>query len=188
MTSTIKVDNIQTAAGATPKAKDVGINDAGTILQVKSTLYTTREAAAYTAATATAVDALAVTITPRDANSKFLIMVRASGEINGNNEHDTVYGVMRNGTPINESTYGSTNGRGLAMIQIAYHADDNDSTPSTTTYQTVDSPATTSQITYKASIWQLQGYGKVWNGCVNGGTTTTYEVPTSEIIVMEIAG
>lgn len=160
----------------------------GTILQVKSTLYTTREAVAYTADVQTAVDALAVTITPRDANSKFLISVRASGEINGNNEHDVMYGVLRNGEAINESSYGSTNGRGLAMIAISYHADDNDSTPTTTSYQTVDSPATTADITYKACIWTLQGYGKVWNGCVGGGTTNTFETPTSEIVVMEIAG
>lgn len=195
MSSVLKVSEIQdpTNSNSAIEVDSTGSvslpNTSGGILQVKSTLWQARSSKSYTAATTTVVDELAVTITPRDANSKFLIMVRASGEVNGGNEHDTIYGIDRNGTNINTGTYGTMNSRGLAMIQISYHADDSDSTPSTTCYQTVDSPATTSSITYKVNIWQLQGYGKIWNSTVNSSTTnTSNEQCSSEIIVMEIGG
>jgi len=189
MTSVLKVDNIQTSSGATAKAKDVGLNDAGTILQVKSTLWQTRTSKSYTAQTRTVVDELAVTITPRDANSRFMIFVRASGEWNGTNYHDTLYGIDRSGTAINEGTYTSTTASGISMNQRSYGGTDNDSTPDTTCFQTVDSPATTSAITYKVSVWQAQGYSKFWNGTVNSSASNvSNETPSSEIIVMEIAG
>ena len=189
MTSILKVDNIQTSSGATAKAKDVGLNDAGTILQVKSTLWQTRTQKSYAAATRTAVDELAVTITPRDANSRFMIFARISGEWNGTNHHDTLYGIDRSGTAINEGTHTTTTASGISMAMRSYGGTDNDSTPDTTSFQTVDSPATASAITYKVTVWQAQGYDKFWNGAVNSSASnTSNESTSSEIIVMEIAG
>ena len=183
---------INDGAVTTAKLDDDAVSTAklpaGSILQVKSTLWQTRTNKTYSAATTTVVDELAVTITPRDTNSKFLISVRASGEINGVNEHDTMYGVSRGSTNINGGTSGGSSPSGLAMIQISYGSDDESTTPSTTSYQTLDSPATASAITYKVNIWQLQGYAKVWNGTVSATDGTSAERPSSEIIVMEIAG
>lgn len=185
--TTLYVDNIAPNLNSTISAPQLHM-PAGSIIQVKSTLWQTRTNKTYSANTLTVVNELAVTITPRDANSRFIIMARASGEVNGGNEHDTIYGIDRNGVNINAGTYGSSTPKGLAMIQISYHADDSDTTPSTTTYQTLDSPNTTSAVTYKVNINQLQGYSKMWNGSVNANDASSHESPSSEIIVMEIAG
>ena len=159
------------------------------IVQVKSTLWQTRTSKSYTAQTRTVVDELAVTITPQNANSKFLIMARVSGEWNGTNFHDTLYGIDRNGTAINEGTHTTTSASGISMAMRSYGGTDNDSTPDTTCFQTVDSPATASAITYKVTVWQAQGYTKLWNGTVNSSASNvSNESPSSEIIVMEIAG
>jgi len=75
MTSIIKVDQIQNAAGGTPTAADLGLNVSGSVLQVgygRTTAYTLHSSSSYTASN------LSVTFTPKFANSKLIFDVSGS--------------------------------------------------------------------------------------------------------------
>ena len=70
MTSIIKVDQIQTAAGATPTASDLGINTTGTVLQTVTHL--TDDQTLTTSTTWADVGGSSVSFTPKFANSKII--------------------------------------------------------------------------------------------------------------------
>ena len=72
MASIIKVDQIQTAAGGTPTAADLGITGTGKVLQVVQTVKTNTE----TSSSGSYVDSgLSVTITPSSTSSKILLLL-----------------------------------------------------------------------------------------------------------------
>jgi hypothetical protein len=84
MTSIIKVDQIQTAAGATPTAADLGINVAGTVLQVKTA--SINSVATYSnSASSSEIAGLGITFTPKFSNSLlvFHCLITYSTENNG---------------------------------------------------------------------------------------------------------
>ena len=72
MASIIKVDTIQTAAGGTPTAADLGLNTTGTVLQVVQSTSTTSNATSSSAYSATS---LSVTITPSSTSSSVLVLL-----------------------------------------------------------------------------------------------------------------
>ena len=72
MSSILKVDTIQTTAGAAPTINDLGLNDAGTLVQIvdgRTITYSTHSGTSYSNTN------LAVTITPKFANSKLFFSV-----------------------------------------------------------------------------------------------------------------
>ena len=72
MTSIIKVDQIQNAAGGVPTAADLGLNISGSVLQVVATEITTRNIA--TSSTSLVdVTGSALAITPKSTSSKILL-------------------------------------------------------------------------------------------------------------------
>ena len=106
MTSIIKVDQIQTAAGATPTAADLGIADAtGTIV------------AAYTAASSmsqqtsasssqTDITGMTITLTPKSAANTILIGAVISAETYGSHADKGVrFGIYRGSTSIYSNEY-----------------------------------------------------------------------------------
>ena len=157
----------------------------GSILQVRSTLYTS-----YNSITLTdqwqQIPGLSLSITPRRANSKFRIDVRWFGEVSS--AWDVTMGITRNGNVINlPSQEGSRHGC-LSMPQQTYIQDDNDSTPEYAFYSTIDSPNTISTITYAAVFRNYSGTRTIYNGRVISGTTTgNYEQGSQEIIITEYA-
>ena len=76
MTSILKVDTIQTAAGGTPTAADLGLNVSGSILQVVSV--TKADTFSVSGATFTDITDLSASITPTSTNSKILIVASVS--------------------------------------------------------------------------------------------------------------
>ena len=72
MTSTIKVDQIQNAAGGVPTAGDLGINTTGSVLQVVQTY---NENSSFIAASSTSLVASGIqaSITPKQAGSLILV-------------------------------------------------------------------------------------------------------------------
>ena len=76
MTSTIKVDTIQTAAGAVPTIGDLGINNSGTVLQIQSTVLTS---ASTMSADSWLDTGLSITLTPKSTNSKFILCPSVTG-------------------------------------------------------------------------------------------------------------
>jgi hypothetical protein len=190
MSSIIKVDQIQKADGSTPTAGDLGLNQAGSVLQV---LQAVKTDTFYTTSNGVFVDVgnLSVTITPKSASSKFLLLASlvVSADYNANpclrffGGNSTNYvgdarGSRRRvawsgGDDWFNGTSSTVSGQLSFTAQLAY----------------LDSPSTTGAITYKVQAM----------GDANGGIYINRE-PTdpdssgegfttaSSLIIQEIAG
>jgi len=164
---------------------------AGSIIQVVSTLYTTPTSQSLAANSAdTDITGLTVTITPTTASSRFLIMSRWTGE-SSSQPHDTVFFIRRNSTKINSQTGTSNRASGIITMSLNYaggSGPDNDSTPDSAFISTIDSPATTSPITYTMAVKNTNTSATTFytNRPVTDTDVSYYERTTSEIIVMEI--
>ena len=87
MTSILKVSTIQNTAGTAPTAGDLGLNVTGSVLQVKQAIGST--SVQNISSTSFASIGLSIDITPRDANSKFL--VQGAMDIDGDANEQTYY-------------------------------------------------------------------------------------------------
>ena len=159
MTSIIKVDTLQKANGGTPTADDLGINTTGTVLQVVSANYST----VITSDNNTWVDTgLSCAITPKFSNSKIMILVDQNGRVESS---WMAYRMLRNT---------------LEIKGVGYYLLDNNSTNnSSISFNFLDSPNTTSEITYKTQFMRSQGGGDVK---VNDNSAP------ATILLLEIAG
>ena len=167
MASIIKVDQIQTAAGGTPTAADLGINTTGTVLQV---VQTTTEAGLATTSTSFTSSGVSLNITPSSTSSKILVMLNGGGIYMGTSAGSTMHTtVYRGGTNIGNSNYGlsrhSTPGGSwvLSPLSIVY----------------LDSPNTTSELTYTPYYRSVTGSEVQFSNDDRGLVT---------LILMEIAG
>jgi hypothetical protein len=161
---------------------------AGSILQVVNTYYITPTSQSVTSNTITPITGLEAVITPTSTSSRILIFVRWFGEHGTDgSQWDTMFGITRDGTAIGLPATNGSSTLGIHMTALSYYAANADSTPETTFYNYVDSPSTTSAVTYRAYI---VGAGETLytNRCVNTSTASAYERGTSSIILMEIAG
>ena len=166
MASIIKVDTIQTAAGGTPTAADLGLNVTGTVLQVVSGVYeganTSISSTSYTTTPLTA------TITPTSTSSKVLIQASMPLDDNAGIRIDTT--VFRGSTNIADGANSNNSlstmnpisqGREIMQMGLLY----------------MDSPASTSALTYTIYI-KVQSQGMILHA--NEASAT--------IALMEIAG
>lgn len=132
------------------------------------------------------ISSLDTTITPRSSTSKILINYCLTYEV----VHDTVFRLYRSiggvdtmiGTNVNDSNYWSG-------IWVPGYDADNSSTPMTNTFMYLDSPSTTSAITYKLMI-QSAGTGAssfYLNRSISSAGQGSYEVGISQVFLQEIA-
>jgi hypothetical protein len=175
MTSILKVDSIQTAAG-----KPI-LNSSGSVLQVLSTVKTDTFSSSSTSLTD--ITGLSVTITPSSASSKILVIVNCA--VTGA-DAGIGFSIVRGSTEI---YLGDAAGSRQRFSMVGFYG-----TSSPTQYAAgsnhacfLDSPTTTSATTYK-----LQG--KTRSGAFYIGRTyydldndNASRMPSS-ITVMEIAG
>ena len=161
MSSILKVDTIQTAAGGIPTAADLGLNVSGSVLQVVQNVHTLQTATTGT----TYIDfPLSVNITPASTSSKVLVLLNYTGGIFSDN-HLRVR-LLRDTTEIEETVSGffaqtaGASGGGLSMCIL-------------------DSPSTTSQVTYKAQFRSRDSGEQV---------QVQYGNAPSSLTLMEIAG
>jgi len=160
MTSIIKVDTLQKANGATPTAADLGINTTGNVLQVVTVNHST----VVSSTNSTFVDSgLSCAITPKFSTSKIMILVDQNGRI----ETSTWMGyrILRDTTEIKGVGY--------------YLFDNNSTNNSSISFNFLDSPNTTSEVTYKTQFMRSQGGGTVK---VNDNSAP------ATILLIEIAG
>lgn len=162
MTGILKVDTIQKNNGATPTAKDLGINIAGTILQVVNASTSTQVSTTSSSYVNTGFSA---SITPTSVTSKILIMgsviVRVpSGD--GNYQHN----IYRN----NSIALAPVAFRGLIQCRGGNY----DQTPA---FQYLDSPTTTSATTYN------------WYHKTETGSTAWFAIDNSyaQLTLIEVA-
>lgn len=179
--STLKVDTIQTTAGAA--------QEFGKVLQVVSTYNTDYVSQSITANTQTNVTNMSVTITPSSTSSKVLIMVDWAGEF-GTSAWDCTMGLKRGTTQIGQpqntgSTYAGN--IGISGPYGAYQSDNN-STGEFCSFKYLDSPSTTSATTYYVTAGG-QGTFTLKSGGVyswSTGNTTSYERFTYGMMALEI--
>lgn len=95
---------------------------------------------------------------------------------------------MRGSTKINTQPSPGARLSGSSVMWVSHHSDQN-STPDGCFIATVDSPNTTSQITYSLGF-QHTGVGSplYTNGTKGASNSLNFEATTSEIIAMEIVG
>ena len=180
MSSIIKVDQIQLADGSTPTAGDLGLNTTGGVLQVVSASsgsYLEVSSTSYTDATG-----MSATITPSSTSSKILVimqmpvtLIRAT-----NDRHAVKTKILRNTDTFFIHDQQLRMGAGTDNAgEIFFSA--------TTLCNKLDSPSTTSALTYKVQFAAetTANSGRVrMNNDAGAGTSTG----TANLILMEIAG
>lgn len=171
MSSILKVDQIQLANGNTPTAGDLGINDTGTVLQVVTAtnpatgFFTTSSTSYVTHAT----NAPSATITPKATNSKILIQYTIGMQHDGTGQIlNSIFRAISGGATTNlaANTYG-----------LSFKGTTNQSW-SETSINWVDSPNTTSAVTY---TWYSKAETAVSISPTHTGSTWT-------ATLIEIAG
>jgi hypothetical protein len=190
MTSILKVDNIQKANGSTPTASDLGINTTGSVLQIQSTAKTNQSNinANINVGFASYPVIMSVNITPTSSSSKILINYLISGSAD-NSIHmvstirRTVGGVVTHpalGDAASGFERASTGTRGIGSNTYAVAQQG---------FQFLDSPSTTSQITYdivgaseSANTWHINSNGE---NTSSGSWSTRF---VSTVTVTEIGG
>ena len=165
MSSIIKVDTIQTAAGGVPTAGDLGLNITGSVLQVVQANFASNSIVSSTTWSATAVEA---SITPTSSNNKIFISIYSGVDTNTTNRNlqATIYrnntlNLYQGASPYFGYAVNNT-GRIIIPVLIQY----------------TDSPATTSSVTY--TLYHRSG------GSYQTEMPGTFQ--TQQITLMEIAG
>ena len=186
MSSIIKVDQIQTAAGGVPTAADLGLNVTGTILQVKQTVFSGTQSTSIGEGF-TEITGLQTTITPKSTSSK--IMVKAALCI-GAQYWQNRGRILRGGTPIGLGNAAGNRTR-VTWNQLNYDGSAN------TQYimehvalEYLDSPSTTSATTYSLDFG---GYSTSYTVYINrnhhwSDLTAYAGTPISTLTLYEIAG
>lgn len=163
----------------------VTISGSGQIVkQIQQTVVT---AGSFSTTSTSMVDitGLSVNITPTNAANKVLISVAISYAQSDN--YNAAFQLLRNGTPVGIGTSGTT---GPNYSFIASPAGTN--TPSNVHWTYLDSPATTSAVTYKIQVRQQGSTPAPFclnfaNGYLNGGSDVYQGCYTSTITAQEIA-
>jgi len=142
MTSIIKVDTIQTAAGGTPTASSLGISGVGKIGQIVQATLTT---VTTSNSTSFATTNFSASITPTSTSSKILIQCSIHVNIlNPTNDYaEGEYKIYRNGSSLDSTgrRIGGYAPLGNGGSQVRYTV-----YPS---FTLLDSPALTSSVTYE---------------------------------------
>jgi len=177
MTSIIKVDQIQTAAGAAPTSADLGINVTGSVIQV---IQGTSTNSLNVINTNLADSPGTVTITPKSSTSKMLVQYNVGGIARGTLDSMGLR-LMRNDTEI------------LSRRRHAYQAAPNGNSninPCPITVNFLDQPNTTEPITYKVQVQIETTDGTAgWQINTTSSSNTSIGTPAvATMIVMEIAG
>lgn len=186
--------NSTLTTGATLSSAEMGsIYAPGMVIQVVQNHIDTPLVQATTLNVLAAIAGVTATITPKFANSKILVMVRWFGETSPTgNTWDSMFGLLRNGTAVGSpgaSSTPATRAIGITISSLSYYVGDANSTPETMSFQYLDSPATTSAVTYQLS-YVADTTGTLYTNRTVGDVDSTagYERGTSSVILMEIAG
>jgi hypothetical protein len=187
--STLKVNNLEDL-GADPVVTNGVIEKAalpsGSILQVVSTVKTDTFSASLTAGSTAAITGLSASITPSATSSKILVLYSVSlGVPSGGSGINLI--LRRNSTAINLGDASSsrtrvTSGGGVQGADAA--------AMSVGSFQFLDSPATTSAITYDLLIQNARNASETHHVNRGGGDADNAGAgrATSQITVMEVAG
>ena len=154
---------------------------AGAVLQVVSTTKT--DTFSTTSTSFTDITGLSVSITPTSSSSKILVISSLCGAVSGASNTGQ-YRLMRDSTAIGIGD--AAGSRTRSSSGLTYQADTN--RLDSYTFQTLDSPATTSAITYKVQTITSSASFAVYIGrTYTDSDSATWPRTASTITVMEIA-
>ena len=180
MASIIKVDTIQTAAGGTPTAADLGLNVTGAILQVKNSIITSKISTSSTSFVSTG---LSVNITPVSSTSKILILATGNAGI-GNNGLDRIHFQIGGMTSTNTGDAAT----GFETSQtICPRSADTGWAQNPFHITLMDSPNTTSALTYTLLWAAANSANTIYLNSAANSDSLVGNTPTT-LTVMEIAG
>ena len=182
--STLNVNNINEAGGVdaviTGGVLDSGSLPAGSILQVVSTTKT--DAASTTSTSFSDVSGLSVSITPSSATSKVLVSYTVQG--NGRAGSTSLFVRL-----LRDSTLISAGAAAGNRTEVSGHSLTGEFAIETTGGNFLDSPATTSAITYKIAFSSsVSGQAAYINRAHQDTDAATTPRGVSSITVMEVAG
>ena len=154
--------------------------------QVQTHLITTSSQLIY-ANTVTNITGLNATITPSTTSKRIKVTARWNGEWSGaTNAHDSVFGLKRDTTIIGNPATSGSRRVGMSIVAMGYAAEEAGSTPDSSFYSYIDSPATTSATTYYATFITDEA-GTLYNQrTVNNIDGAYAELLTSNITLEEI--
>jgi hypothetical protein len=153
-------------------------------VQVQTTTLTTGTFTT-TSTSMTNITGMAVNITPTNSSNKVLVNIAMT--ISGADDYTSAFQLLRNGTPVGIGTSGTTGPNySFALTPRGSNS------PTNVTWQYLDSPATTSAVTYQVQV-RLQGsYPQTFalnfaNTYLNAGSDVYQGCYTSTITAQEIA-
>lgn len=156
---------------------------ANSILQVVQTVKTNTFTSSATSFTD--ITGLTATITPSSASSRILVM--ASVVIGHTQNYFIMIRIAKNGSAILQGDAASSRQRTLGMV-YSYPALGPANEQTTWSHQVVDSPASTSSLTYSVQTMQEAGQTQYINRLQRDDDATYEPRSASSLILMEIAG
>lgn len=189
MASILKVDQIQTAAGGTPTAADLGLNTTGTVLQVVQEIKTDTQAYASNQAWVD-IAGLSVDITPKALGSSFYVTAFITL---GTRYFSHNFRLVRDGSVVTDALGDAAGSRTSAWTTV--NSFDTGATSSYTPYFNASiSPNYLDSFSYSdlsTITYKVQGWGWI-SGMINrsfeDGNDSSRTRATSTITVTEIAG
>ena len=171
MSSELRVDKIVPTDG-------VPTGGGGGIVQIKSVTHTEFESQALTGSgNFFDIPGMSVTITPTRADSKIFVMTTVAVACNTAEKNNFIQ-LRRDSTDIAKGTEGGS------VNASYYHKNRNNFAPDNISVQFLDSPATTSAVTYKVR-WSGENSTTYY---LNRNASNTNEGMVSSITVMEVSG
>lgn len=161
----------------------------GGIIQTVILNDTTQRSQSFTINTRASITGLSASITPRRSSNSILIYVRWCGEVS--TLWNSMFGLRRNGTDIGNPTALSLQEAGITCGMDTYSANaaENASTPAQMNFWYRDSPATTSDVTYDVTFISSAGTVTLCtNRTITNSNTSSYELPTSSVYLLEVSG
>ena len=136
--------------------------------------------------TRTNISGLNATITPSTTSKRIKITVRWNGEHSDELNYNQVFGIKRDTTDVGNPSASGSRSIGMAIIAQGFYSNNAASTADSVMYSYIDSPATTSAITYHATYLNDKS-GTLYNQrTVNDTDNLSSERLTSTIILEEV--
>jgi hypothetical protein len=185
----MRFDNWQTTDGtsiATTNASgDItfagGVTGAGKILQVLQTVKTDTQTTTISAGSTFAVSGLTVTITPSSTSSKVLVQVMLTGAVAVADRCGLI--LTRGGSAISGAIADAAGSRGRVTGGLT----DREFDPNTSTLVYLDSPSSTSALTYGVDLYSIDGRPHYVNRGQSDTDATNRFRGVSTILVMEVS-
>ena len=179
-------NQVLTSAGAGQPCAFETAAAGGKVLQVIQTHNVTGVSQSLTANTIANITNLSAAITPTATSSKILVIVSWSGENSADLNQDTLLGLKRGTTVVGSPTSEGSRIPGIMPLSINYYLVNRDSTPESCVYQYLDSPSTSSAVTYYATA-ECSGNTTLYScRTVADSDSSTYDRTTTTMTLMEI--